>query len=432
MKLDKKSMLLYAVTDRAWVGKQSLYEQVECALKGGATCVQLREKELDDKEFLKEAVEISALCKRYGVPFFVNDNVEIAIKCNADGVHVGQEDMQASKVRDKVGDNMIIGVSVHSVKEALDAVANGADCLGVGAMFSTSTKTDVDVLPKQVLADICNAVDIPVVAIGGISKNNIFQLAGTGVDGVALVSAIFAADDIESECRELLALSQQMVNQKIKCAIFDFDGTLFDSMFIWDNVGETYLHSLGKTPKQSMREDLRALSLYQSALYLKNEYDLTLSVQEIMTGINQTIEHFYINQVLPKEGVVEFLQQIKQAGIKMCIATASDKYHIQAALKRCGVEQYFEEIFTCEEVGHGKDEPVIFQKAMEYFSADRSNTIIFEDAIHAVKTAKKDGFKVVAVFDDSEKRQGELCDISDCYIKDFKDTKVFWDFVFSK
>lgn len=212
MKCDKKAMLLYAVTDRAWVGKQSLYEQVESALKGGATCIQLREKELDDEAFLNEAIEISALCRQYGVPFFINDNVEIAIKCHADGIHVGQEDMEAAQVRQRVGNDMMIGVSAHSVEEALEAVRNGADCLGVGAMFSTSTKTDVSVLPKEILCDICAAVDIPVVAIGGIGKSNISQLAGTGVDGVALVSAIFGADDIESECRLLRKLSEEMVN----------------------------------------------------------------------------------------------------------------------------------------------------------------------------------------------------------------------------
>lgn len=211
MRCDKKTMLLYAVTDRAWIGRQSLYEQVEAALKGGATCVQLREKELADEDFLAEALEIGALCRRYGVPFFVNDNVDVAVRCGADGIHVGQEDMAASQVRRRVGKDMMIGVSVHSVEEALAAVESGADCLGVGAVFATSTKTDVDVLPKEVLRDICAAVDVPVVAIGGISRANISQLAGTGVDGAALVSAIFAADDIESECRLLRTLAEEMV-----------------------------------------------------------------------------------------------------------------------------------------------------------------------------------------------------------------------------
>ncbi len=211
MKCDKHTMLLYAVTDRTWVGKQTLYQQVESALKGGATCVQLREKELDEAAFLQEALEIHVLCQRYGVPFFVNDNVDIAIRCHAEGVHVGQEDMAAAQVRARVGDGMMIGVSVHSVAEALEAVKNGADCLGVGAAFATHTKADVNVLPRETLQAICAAVDIPVVAIGGIHKENILQLKGSGVDGVALVSAIFGAEDIEAECRELKALSEQII-----------------------------------------------------------------------------------------------------------------------------------------------------------------------------------------------------------------------------
>ncbi len=211
MKCDKNMMLLYAVTDRAWTGNQTLYDQVESALKGGVTCVQLREKELDDEAFLKEALEISKLCKSYNVPFFINDNVDIAIKCHADGIHVGQEDMEASRVRERVGEDMMIGVSVHSVDEALEAVKNGADCLGVGSMFSTSTKKDVDLLSKETLRDICAAVDIPVVAIGGINRSNILKLSGCGADGVALVSAIFASEDIESECRELYKLSEAMI-----------------------------------------------------------------------------------------------------------------------------------------------------------------------------------------------------------------------------
>ena len=210
MKCDKKNMLLYAVTDRAWVGKQTLCEQVEAALKGGCTCVQLREKELSDAEFLEEAIKIHEICKHYGVPFIVNDNVDIAIRCHAEGIHVGQEDMAAAQVRQRVGDEMMIGVSVHSVEEALEAVRHGADCLGVGAAFSTHTKADVDVLPEGMMKAICDAVDIPVVAIGGIHKENLLRLKGTGVNGVALVSAIFGAEDIEAECRELKALAEQL------------------------------------------------------------------------------------------------------------------------------------------------------------------------------------------------------------------------------
>ena len=184
MKCDKHTMLLYAVTDRAWTGRETLRQQVEDALKGGVTCVQLREKELDDA---------------------------IAIKCHADGIHVGQEDMAAADVRAKVGPDMIIGVSAHSVEEAQLAVAHGADYLGVGAAFSTHTKTDVDVLPEGRLKEICDSVDVPVVAIGGIHKDNILKLKGSGADGVALVSAIFSAEDIEAECKELKALTEQII-----------------------------------------------------------------------------------------------------------------------------------------------------------------------------------------------------------------------------
>ena len=215
---------------------------------------------------------------------------------------------------------------------------------------------------------------------------------------------------------------------KIKCAIFDFDGTLFDSMFIWDNVGEIYLRSLGKEPKPSMREDVRVLSLYQSACYFQKEYDLSLSAEQIIAGINQIIEHFYIHEVLPKPGVVSFLERMKKAKIHMCIATASDRYQIEAALSRCGMKHYFEAIFTCSEVGHGKDEPVIFRRAMEHFDVDRCVTVVFEDAIHAIQTAKNDGFIVVAVFDNSEKRQIEIRNLSDCYLLDFENTENFWEF----
>lgn len=211
MRCEKKTMLLYAVTDRAWTGSQTLYQQVERALKGGATCVQLREKDLPEAEFLAEAKEIGGLCRAWGVPFIVNDRVEIALACGADGVHVGQSDMEAGRVRDAVGGGMMIGVSARTVEEALAAQRAGADYLGVGAVFPTSTKRDAAEVSRRTLADICAAVDIPVVAIGGIGRDNILELSGTGIDGVALVSAIFGAEDIEGRCRELKELARRAV-----------------------------------------------------------------------------------------------------------------------------------------------------------------------------------------------------------------------------
>lgn len=213
MKCSKETMLLYAVTDRSWVGKQTLYEQVESALKGGATCVQLREKELDEAAFLEEAVALKKLCGKYGVPLIINDNVDIAVKCGADGIHVGQSDMAAGNVRKAVGDKMIIGVSAQTVEQALAAQKAGADYLGVGAVFPTSTKLDASEVSRQTLKEICAAVDIPVTAIGGINKSNISELSGTGIDGVALVSAIFAAENIEEECKVLKKLSGEMVSK---------------------------------------------------------------------------------------------------------------------------------------------------------------------------------------------------------------------------
>lgn len=204
MKCDKKDLLLYAVTDRAWVGKETLYEQVEDALKGGATFIQLREKELDKESFLKEAIEIKKLCKKYNVPFVINDEVDIALYVDADGVHVGQSDMEAGNVREILGPDKIIGVSAQTVEQALLAEKRGADYLGVGAVFKTGSKDDADDVSHETLKAICEAVSIPVIAIGGITVDNVAELKGTGICGIAVISAIFAKPDIKEATNELL------------------------------------------------------------------------------------------------------------------------------------------------------------------------------------------------------------------------------------
>ena len=210
MKFDKKDLLLYAVTDRSWLGGETLASQVERAVKGGAAFVQLREKELDKEHFLEEAVEIRELCRKFQVPFVVNDDVEIALAADADGVHVGQSDMEAGDVRAKLGPDKIIGVSVQTVEQAVLAEERGADYLGVGAVFLTGSKADACEVSHETLRAICEAVDIPVIAIGGINADNLRELSGSGICGIAVISAIFAKEDIEGAARELRSLAEEM------------------------------------------------------------------------------------------------------------------------------------------------------------------------------------------------------------------------------
>jgi thiamine-phosphate pyrophosphorylase len=211
LKIDKNSMLLYVVTDRTWLGEHSLAEQVEETLKADATLIQLREKDLAFEDFVKEAETIKSITDRYHVPFVIDDNIQVALAVGADGVHVGQSDMAAGDVRALIGEDKILGVSAQTVEQAILAEKNGADYLGVGAVFSTSTKLDAQNVSFQTLKEICAAVSIPVVAIGGINENNISELKGSGVDGVAVVSAIFAKPDIFAATKNLCRLSKEMV-----------------------------------------------------------------------------------------------------------------------------------------------------------------------------------------------------------------------------
>ncbi len=218
MKFDKKSLLLYAVTDRHWLQGRTLYEAVEQALKGGVSFLQVREKDdmrLSHDEYLKEALQLRDLCRRYQVPFVIDDDVDLALETDADGVHVGQNDMEAGNVREKLGPDKILGVSAHTVKEALLAQERGADYLGVGAVFPTGSKDDAEQVDRSVLSEICRAVDIPVIAIGGITRDNVLSLSGTGIAGIAVISAIFAKNDIQAAARDLRSQTLQAVNREV-------------------------------------------------------------------------------------------------------------------------------------------------------------------------------------------------------------------------
>lgn len=215
---------------------------------------------------------------------------------------------------------------------------------------------------------------------------------------------------------------------KFDGAIFDLDGTLLDSMYIWDSIGEDYLASLGIQPHENLNETFKTMSLRQAAGYYQSEYNVTLSLDEIMDGVNRMIEHYYMHDVKAKDGVKELLEKLKDNGVKMCVATATDLYLAEAAMRRNGILDYFSKIFTCTEVGFGKDSPQIYTQALAHLNTPKQSTVVFEDALYAITTAKEAGFCVVGVYDRSEtKHRVKIEERSDMYIQSFKEMRDLID-----
>jgi thiamine-phosphate pyrophosphorylase len=439
----RRRLSLYAVTDRAWLGGGSLEAQVEAALRGGASCIQLREKDMPRPELASEASRIGRLCRERGALFIVNDDVDAALASGADGAHVGQSDMGVGSARAALGEGRILGVSVSTVEEALLAQEAGADYLGVGAIFPTPTKTGAGLVPLGRLKEICEAARIPVVAIGGLNGENLDCLRGTGVSGVALVSAIFGADDVEAACRELRAKADAVLGTgaeglpdgaggragsalvrgprgealEIGGAIFDMDGTLLDSMHIWDDVALRYLLDRGIQPEEGLVETFRAMSLREAALHYRDVCGVPESAEAIEAGIIAMVEDFYVNEALPKPGVARLLEGLRQRGVAMCVATATEKRLAEAALDRCGLTGYFSFVLTCGEVGRGKDSPKIFEEALGRLGTPRARTAVVEDAAHALVTARGAGFPTIGVYDRSyEDFQAEIRGNSSVYV----------------
>jgi len=204
-------------------------------------------------------------------------------------------------------------------------------------------------------------------------------------------------------------------------AIFDFDGTLLDSMFIWDTIGEDYLRTLGKEPHEDLKETFMTLTLEEAAEYYREHYKVTLSVTEIVDSINAMVEGIYRTKVTLKPGVMAYLRLLKERGVKMCVATVTDRYLVEDTLERLGILHYFSEIFTCAEVGYGKDKPIIYQKALEHLGTAKEETFVFEDSLFALETAKTDGFPTVGVYDMHESRQEEMKRLADCYVRSFEE-----------
>ncbi len=214
---------------------------------------------------------------------------------------------------------------------------------------------------------------------------------------------------------------------RIDGAIFDLDGTLLDSMFIWDTIGEEYLRSRGMEPREDLKETFKNMSIQQAARYYQTEYGLAGSEAEIIGGINRMIARYYVEEVQPKQGAARFLYDLKRRGVAMCVATATDRYLVEAALKRTGLDVYFQKIFTCTEIGHGKDEPDIFDSALALLGTKKENTWVFEDALYAIRTAKAAGFPVAAVFDRFERNPVAVRQTADLYLERYGEMRDYFD-----
>lgn len=423
--MNKKDLLLYAVTDRTWAKDRTLYEQAEEALKGGITFLQLREKDLKEEDFMKEAMELKELCHSYHVPFVINDNVELALKVQADGVHVGQKDMEAGKVRQLLGEGKIIGVSARTTEQAIAAEQGGADYVSVGAVFGTNTKHDAVKVEKETIKAITEAVNIPVISIGGITGENVSELKDTGICGVAVVSAVFAKENIEKATRELKEKVKEALLPEMKGIIFDVDGTLLDTMGIWTDSGARYLKSIGIDAEEGLGDKLFTMTAEGGAAYIKENYNLKESVGEIKKGIVAMVENAYYEYADFKPGAKELLEELHKKNIPMTIASSTDSHLIKAVMDRLGYTGYFRGIFSCSDYNTTKSEPDIFYEAIKVMGTEPFNTWIFEDGLYSILTGKKAGFNTVGVYDEvSHKDQDEIKKNADIYVEDLTGFKV--------
>ena len=391
------SLKIYAVTDRYWLNGKELAEDVEKAILGGATMIQLREKDLDFDSFVAEALKIKEVCKKYDVPFIINDSLEVFLAVDADGIHVGQNDMRADLVREKIGKNKILGVSAETVEEAILAEKMGADYLGVGTIFNTSTKLDAITVSKETLTNICFAVDIPVVAIGGITKDNIKELKDTFIDGISIVSAIFAEKDIISATKKLNDEVDKILfdPKKYNYFIIDYDGTLLNSLDMWADIASRYIKSKGLTPEADLDLIVKKQTNAETAAYMKEKYFNNLEVDEVAKDIDSFIAKEYLS-IKINEGVKEFLDLLKNNG-KLVLFTATSYPLIEASLKNNNIFNYFEEFYTSTNFDYSKTDGTGFELLKEQNNLDLEKTLVIEDALHALVGAKSKGFNVLGI-----------------------------------
>lgn len=399
MKVLNRDLKLYAITDNRWLDGASLVNQVEDVLRNGATFLQLRDKECSHAELVAQAKAIKPVAEKYHVPFVVDDDPYVALEADIDGVHIGQSDMDYSKARKILGDDKIIGMTAKTPQQARQAAQLGADYIGTGAVFGSATKTDAVYMPKERLLEVTDSVDIPVVAIGGISLDNMDYLQYTGVSGVALVSAIFAAKDVGAATRELLSKADTLFDYRKKNIIFDLDGTLLDSMPYWGSLSAEYAKSKGAELPDDFYEATYTMDLNECGRYFQDVLGIDIDIEVMKKEVLEIMADHYRYDIPMKPGMRRLIRKEHENGSRMCIFTNSDSACAWDAMKRLGIADCISMITTSYEIGINKKDPAGYRKVCELMGFEPKETYIFEDVLHGIKTGIAAGCKVIGVYD---------------------------------
>lgn len=419
---------IYLVTDRNLMSTDTLETAVEQAILGGCTLVQLREKDLTTNEFYHLACRIKKITDKHGAPLIINDRIDIALAVEADGVHIGADDMPIAVARKMLGDNKILGVSARTVQEAILAESYGADYIGVGAMFATATKSNAVLVTREELIRIRESTTLPIVVIGGINKERISYFDGIDIEGLSVVSAIISADDIKGETQNLKRLfaarrptDNRLKIEGIDCAVFDLDGTLFDSNDLWERIDFEFLSKRGFEVPSDYIVKVSALNFREAALYTKKLFNLPETTEELIAEWRGMAQYEYEHNIGLKPFAKEYLTELKQHGLRLGIATSLPPSLFIPALKNNDIFDLFDCYCTAEKSERGKEYPDFFNETIRELQSVPERCLFFEDVLSAMKSIKQVGAKVCAVYDFYSRADiPEIISVSDCFIMSFR------------